>query len=248
MILAVDLALAYSFPKSVAAMFNMVVLLLVGFLAAVGQSRHPHHIPPKYDFQQRNLDTIQRIYNAAIFPNNQAFIRKGVSEIPKGLFNENARGRIAPVGNFSGIEDTAEYFFALNPAPVFPLYATWTNAKIVSFSSGCPEVASSVVYGATTGVNPNASTYGKTVTTIKQVGPILQAWEQLARAVFPELRGLKELGIEIANATKVHCSHVGPTGGGKCVDVLYNDVYFDDEELFGAPPGETFMCRNLTGG
>ena len=39
----------------------------------------------------------------------------------------------------------------------------------MSFSSGCPEVASSVVYGETTGVNPNASTFGKVVTTLKQV-------------------------------------------------------------------------------
>ena len=154
-------------------MANIVVLLLIALLAAVGESRHPHHVPPSYDFQQRNLDTIQKIYNTTIYPNNQAFIQKGISEIPKGLFNENATGRIAPIGNFSGIDDTAEYFFALNPAPVFPLYDTWTNAKIVSFSSGCPEVASSVVYGATTGVNPNASTYGKTVTTIKQVRSVL---------------------------------------------------------------------------
>lgn len=156
-------------PKSVTPMANLVVLLVIGLLAAVGESRHPHRVPPNYDFQQRNFDTIQKIYNTTIYPNNQAFIQKGISEIPKGLFNKNATGRIAPVGNFSGIDDTAEYFFALNPAPVFPLYDTWTNAKIVSFSSGCPEVASSVVYGATTGVNPNASTYGKTVTTIKQV-------------------------------------------------------------------------------
>ena len=182
MILAVDIALPCTFPRSLTTMFKMAMLSLIGFLAAVGQSRRPHHIQPKYDFQRRNLDTITKIYTATLFPNNQAFIQKGISEIPKGLFNENARGRIAPVGNFSGIEDTAEYFFALNPAPVFPLYATWTNAKIVSFSSGCPEVASSVVYGATTGVNPNASTYGKTVTTIKQVGQILQSREQLARA------------------------------------------------------------------
>jgi hypothetical protein len=43
-----------------------------------------------------------------------------------------------------------------------------------------------------------------------------------------------------------HCPHVGPTGGGKCVDVLYNDVYFDDQALFGSPPGDTFICSSVS--
>lgn len=40
----------------------------------------------------------------------------------------------------------------------------------------------------------------------------------------------------------VHCPHVGPTGGGKCVDVQYPDNYFADETLYGNPAGGTFMC------
>ncbi|KAK4038622.1 hypothetical protein C8A01DRAFT_37461 [Parachaetomium inaequale] len=40
----------------------------------------------------------------------------------------------------------------------------------------------------------------------------------------------------------VHCPHVGPTGGSKCVDVAYPDNYFADETLYGQPTGETFMC------
>ncbi|KAK3900428.1 hypothetical protein C8A05DRAFT_17269 [Staphylotrichum tortipilum] len=39
-----------------------------------------------------------------------------------------------------------------------------------------------------------------------------------------------------------HCPHVGPTGGGKCVDVNYPDNYFADETLYGQPKGQTFMC------
>ncbi|KAK6500162.1 hypothetical protein TWF481_010514 [Arthrobotrys musiformis] len=31
----------------------------------------------------------------------------------------------------------------------------------------------------------------------------------------------------------VHCPHVGPTGGGKCVDYPYNNRLFDDIPLFG---------------
>ena len=41
---------------------------------------------------------------------------------------------------------------------------------------------------------------------------------------------------------QVHCPHVGPTGGGKCVDIVYNVDYFDDEQLFGGPRGSTFTC------
>jgi hypothetical protein len=40
----------------------------------------------------------------------------------------------------------------------------------------------------------------------------------------------------------VHCMHVRPTGGGKCVDEPYNQGYFDDEALFGQPRGQTFIC------
>ncbi|KAL2268279.1 hypothetical protein VTJ83DRAFT_3125 [Remersonia thermophila] len=40
----------------------------------------------------------------------------------------------------------------------------------------------------------------------------------------------------------VHCPHVGPTGGGKCIDVPYPENYFSDEALYGDPVGETFSC------
>lgn len=41
---------------------------------------------------------------------------------------------------------------------------------------------------------------------------------------------------------QVHCPHVGPTGGGKCVDVPYPNNYFMDESLYGDPLGKTFTC------
>lgn len=48
---------------------------------------------------------------------------------------------------------------------------------------------------------------------------------------------------------EVHCPHVGPTGGGKCVDIEYSREYFDDAQLFGAPEGEVFTCDGpLLGG
>ncbi|KAJ7209274.1 hypothetical protein GGX14DRAFT_566458 [Mycena pura] len=43
---------------------------------------------------------------------------------------------------------------------------------------------------------------------------------------------------------EVHCQHVGPTGGGKCIDIPYNQVYFDDE-LFGSRDG-TFDCETYS--
>lgn len=44
------------------------------------------------------------------------------------------------------------------------------------------------------------------------------------------------------NGTQIHCPHVGPTGGGKCIDVQYPTDYFSDESLYGEPAGQTFMC------
>lgn len=138
-------------------------------LMTLVSAQRTHHAHSPEDFAQRNLNTIRKIYNTTIHPNNEAFIAAGASAIPPGLFNANASGRITPVGNFSGFEDSVEYFFGLTPLPQAPLWATWTEASIVSFTSGCPEVASSVVYGKTTGVNPNAGSYGQYITTIKQV-------------------------------------------------------------------------------
>ncbi len=98
-------------------------------------------------FQKRNYDTVLSIYNTTIYPNNQAFLTQGASAIPPNLFSPNATGRITPLGNFSGFEDSVEYFFGLTTPIQPPLYDTWTSARLSAFTSGCPEVAASVVYG-----------------------------------------------------------------------------------------------------
>ena len=128
---------------------------------------------PPSNWQQRNYDTVKAIYNLTIYPHNLAFLRDGEKAIPEGLFNANVKGRVTPVGDFSGAADSIEYFFGLTPPAQAPFYGTWTQADLVSFTSGCPEVASSVVYGTTTGVNSSmAGTYGKNFASIKQVrGP-----------------------------------------------------------------------------
>jgi hypothetical protein len=42
---------------------------------------------------------------------------------------------------------------------------------------------------------------------------------------------------------QVHCPHVGPSGGGKCVPQTYPDNWFGDVELYNDPLGETFTCK-----
>ncbi|KAI4148021.1 MAG: hypothetical protein L6R39_002920 [Caloplaca ligustica] len=122
-----------------------------------------------HGYVKRNFDTISAIYNRTVYPTNLEFITNGSASVPKGLFNENATGRITPVGNFTGFEDSTEYFFALAPIPLPPSYTAFTKAQVVEFTSGCPEVATSVVYFTTSVVNANSSDNGKYVTTLKQV-------------------------------------------------------------------------------
>ena len=51
------------------------------------------------------------------------------------------------------------------------------------------------------------------------------------------------LAIFYVNENQVHCPHVGPTGGGKCVDVDYETAYInDDVPLFNGPLGSVFAC------
>lgn len=120
-------------------------------------------------FQQRNLNTITKIYERSIYPNNLAFVTNGPSSVPAGLFNENASGRITPLGNFTGFNDSTEYFFALAPVPQPPSYIGFSDAKVVSFQSQCANVASSIVYFTSSVINPNATNDGEVVSKLKQV-------------------------------------------------------------------------------
>lgn len=120
-------------------------------------------------YQKRNFDTISKIYNLTVYPNNLAFIANGSASVPPGLFADNATGRITPVGNFSGFDDSTEYFFALAPIPQPPVYGAFTKAQVVEFTSGCPNIAASTVYFTNSVVNPNSTDNGKYLTTLKQV-------------------------------------------------------------------------------
>lgn len=131
------------------------------------------------NFQQRNLDTITNIYNRNLYPTNLQFIADSSQSVITGLFNENATGRISPLGNFTGFAESTEYFFALAPIPRPPNYIALTKAQVVSFQSQCANVASSVVYFTGTVVNPNATNNGAFFSTLKQVRGAL--WLYTAR-------------------------------------------------------------------
>lgn len=126
------------------------------------------HRPVKH-FAERNLDTISKIYNRTTYPTILEFLANGSASVPPGLFNANAKGRITPVGNFTGFDDSTEYFFALSPFPVAPDYGTFLSAKVVQFTSGCPEIAASVVYFRDGIFHPGSPDDGKYLTTLKQV-------------------------------------------------------------------------------
>lgn len=126
-----------------------------------------------------------------------------------------ATGRISPLGNFTGFDDSTEYFFALSPIPgqtgpgilrslspvsihlpYFPQspiprvpchitsphsktsthhplpepnYNAFTSYELHAFTSGCPEVASTIAYLNTTIVNPGSPSHGQYVTKIKEI-------------------------------------------------------------------------------
>lgn len=91
------------------------------------------------------------------------------------LFDPEARGRITPLGNFTGALDSIEYFYGLAPSPqTNPSGLGFFEAEVVEFTSGCPEVASSLVYlkagpvnNVTGGLIP-----GSNVTILKQVSTV----------------------------------------------------------------------------
>jgi hypothetical protein len=100
---------------------------------------------------------------------NLPIITQGSSAVPAGLFAANATGRVSPLGNFTGFEESIEYFFALALVPSPPAYSVFTKATVVEFSSGCPEVAASVAWLETRVDNANLTNNGQYLSTLKQV-------------------------------------------------------------------------------
>ena len=116
---------------------------------------------------ERNFETIRSIYNLTVYPNNLAIHTGASNAIPPGLFNTNATGRITPVGNFTGFTDSVEYFFALAPIPSssnnnLAIY----KSDLVQYTSGCRDIAASVVYLYAGRVDPTTGNYVGNQTTI----------------------------------------------------------------------------------
>ncbi|KAK6347279.1 hypothetical protein TWF696_007351 [Orbilia brochopaga] len=127
--------------------------------------------PPDDSFRKRNYDTIHRIYNLTIFPNQVPIITYGGAAVPDGLFANDTSGRISPVGNFTDFEDSIEYFFALPPIPQSNKNnAAFSRFELTQFSSECPEVAASTVYLYASVVNPGGPDDGKLVSILRQTG------------------------------------------------------------------------------
>ncbi|KAJ6573026.1 hypothetical protein DFH09DRAFT_1459339 [Mycena vulgaris] len=96
-------------------------------------------------------------------------IAKGAPAVPLGLFNGNATGRVTPIGEFLGFQDSFEYLFGLAPLPSgSPSNSVISNAALVGFTSGCPEVTASTVYLTLSTINPDNST-GPFISISKQV-------------------------------------------------------------------------------
>jgi hypothetical protein len=142
------------------------------FAADNGYSSCSRNGSGENDYVARNLKTIQKIYNLTVYPNNVPIVTNGSSAVPPGLFNENAVGRVAPIGNFSGFADSIEYFFSLAPTPQSEQGVGIYQADVVEFTSGCPDIASSVVYLRTGQVDPTTGKVDKSkpTSTLSQVG------------------------------------------------------------------------------
>jgi hypothetical protein len=121
-------------------------------------------------YERRNLKTITSIYSLTIYPNQLPILEQGAAAVPPGLFNEDATGRVDPVGNFSGFDDSIEYFFALAPVPqTNAASAAISSIRITEFSSACPNVAASVVYLFCNVENPGSPDNGKSLPPLKEV-------------------------------------------------------------------------------
>lgn len=145
--------------------FSALASALLACLATTATAR-----PARPCYEQRNLNTISKIYNLTVYPNMLPVIVGDGANVPKGLFNANVTGRIDPVGKFEGFTDSIEYFFALAPIPsAATSNVAITGFQITEFSSGCADVASSVVYLYCSIYNPGAPNHGTPVAPLKQV-------------------------------------------------------------------------------
>ena len=85
-------------------MYALVHILFFALVASLACSAQTGYGEP--DWSSRNLATITKIYNLTLYPNQLPILSGGGKAVPPGLFNDQASGRISPVGNFTTFEDT----------------------------------------------------------------------------------------------------------------------------------------------
>lgn len=183
--------------------------------------------------------------------------------VPAGLFDANVTGRVDPVGQFTDFEDSIEYFFALAPVPqANALSMAITSFQITEFSSGCAEVAASVVYLYTSIVNPGSPDDGKAMAPLKQVAfwnfdedgavlkydawiPNLNQWV-LATNNVASITDLEFQGQSIASICTVaqeRCTGANAqySSVDECISVLSGRPYGDYDEVWG----DNVVCRSI---
>jgi hypothetical protein len=131
-------------------------------------------------------------FKVTVFPANAKIIAEGAPAVPPGLFNANATGRVTPVGEFFGFQDSFEYFFGLAPLPTgSPPNGAISKATLAEFTSGCPEVSSSLTTQIATNrticaAEVAASTVYLTLSTINldnSTGPFITILKQVCTIV-----------------------------------------------------------------
>ncbi|MCJ1283111.1 hypothetical protein MMC26_002438 [Xylographa opegraphella] len=213
------------------------------------------------NYVDRNLRTIQSIYNLTVYPNNVPIILHGASAVPAGLFNEAATGRIDPVGVFTGFNESIEYFFGLAPLPGPPTNVTISKAEIVEYNSGCPHVASSVVYLVCSTYSPGQPDDGKFIATLKQVAnwnfddnglvlkydawiPNLANWTIIGQGADVTAPAVQPVFIEnICNNVQQRCvgANTQYSSVADCISVLTAKPFGSYDEAWG----DDVVCRSI---
>lgn len=222
----------------------------------------PHYKSERPGFVHRNFETISRIYNLTVYPNQLPILGLGGAAVPPGLFNKDAAGRVTPVGNFTGFEHSIEYFFALAPVPQGnAAKAAITGYRIAEFSSGCEDVAASVVYLYCSVVDPGSADHGKPLPALKQIAfwkfdkagavlkydawiPNLNTWVESTTFASVTDTTFQARSIEaICANTQQRCtgSNTQWTSAAECVASLSKKPYGHYDEAWG----DNVVCRSI---
>lgn len=240
---------------------------------------------------QGYLATIQRVYKPLMGAPEKAASLVITGTVPNGTFAAAPVGRISPLGVFSDLVQTLEYFYGITSFSrlqlldlkvaefvATPPYAfAKVNLHTLSLNTNATATASHVgmwrfdEHGLITGydlyfagLTPAFAALGVDYTSAKVVREIIiprlcasieefcngdyrvyESEEACVRFLTPlPVKRLEEGNLAACRAyhaplarfrPNVHCAHVGPSGGGKCVDKPFETMYMDDDTLLGLP-------------